>query len=282
MPHHARLAGATLALILCGIPQGYAAPEPSGPVPIETAGPNAVSAKAWVTGSWSATMAPPEGVEDEPIKLMMTFAPDGALTIYMIEDDDTETGVWLVTAATPGTMTLLLDEDELDADASDDVYLDIAMTGPDAGDGMVRPPADAPPLKIVLVRSAGAAKAPAAGAPVAFADSEPGSVAGVLDALRTFGVPDDARLGIAASDLDGDGAEEALVKVTQMTWCSGNLETCRVWILKRNTKGGWESLGYPYAKDVTLLDTSTNGYRDLAFDSVIYVKGEYGGYAPKE
>ena len=67
-------------------------------------------------------------------------------------------------------------------------------------------------------------------------------------------------LGSAAVDLNGDGTDEALVKITHMYWCSGGMDACRIWVLQKTPAGAWDLLGYPYAEGVAVLDSSTNGF----------------------
>ena len=300
--------GLAAALMLASLSmtraQDAAAPpaEPSAP-PTEAAGPDAAAAKDWIQGEWTLTMTPPDGQAADAQSVNILFAPGGALTIGFSDESDAETGTWLVTAATAASASFLLDEKELDADPSDDIYLDVEFQGRDAGKGILRSPTEGERLAVSMTRGAaaptpsttpeptpsatpeptsGAAPAAPSAGPVALSETIPASIAGAIEAVRTSGAPADARIEAAAIDLNGDGTDEALVKITHMYWCSGGMDACRIWVLQSELSGGWDSLGYPYAKGVALLDTSTNGYRDLSFDGVTYVKGEYGGYERKE
>ncbi|MBL9010523.1 MAG: hypothetical protein JNL56_05015 [Alphaproteobacteria bacterium] len=309
-------AGLAAALMLASLSttraQDAAAPPavPSAP-PAEAVGPDAAAAKDWIQGEWTLTMTPPDGQEADAQSVNILFAPGGVLTIGFSDESDAETGTWLVTAATAASASILLDEKELDADPADDIYLDVEFQGRDAGKGILRSPTEGERLAISMTRggaaptpSAAPEPTPAASAeptpgttpeaapavppaapsagPVTLSETVPASIAGAIEAVKTAGAPADARIESAAIDLNGDGTDEALVKITHMYWCSGGMDACRIWVLQSELSGGWDSLGYPYAKGVALLDTSTNGYRDLSFDGVTYVKGEYGGYERKE
>ncbi len=275
----------TLAL-LAGVAPAALARDASEP-PKEAEGADAAAAKRFIEGAWSVTLLPPEGSEDEPQTITMVFAKDGGLSIAFEDESEPEKGAWLVTAAKNGGGDYLLDEGELDADPDDDIFLDIAFNGEDKAAGVLHDSAENETLRVSMARTGAQDAAPAAAGagapePVSLSTDVPPGVAGAVEAARSAGAPADAVLAAAAVDLDLDGADEALVKVTQMTWCSGDMDTCRILILKRTSAGDWESLGYPYAKQVALLPGSTNGFRDLAFDGEVYVKGEFGGYRKKE
>lgn len=264
------------------------AQSPAAP-PAEAVGADADAARAWIAGRWSMTMTPPGGTEADAQSLTIDFKPDGHVDITFGDQGEPEGGAWRVTAADAGAASILLDEDELDADPEDDVYLDIAYRGDDAGKGVLRSLTETDRVDVVLTRSTAASapepSTPASetpkGAPVALLAEPPAAIAGAVDAVKAAGAPADARLEAAAIDLNGDGADEALVKVTHMYWCSGGMEACRIFILARDDKGAWQALGYPYSKGVAVLDSVTRGYRDLVFDEGVYVKSEYGGYERK-
>ena len=310
-PILARALGFALIIAPFALAEAQEAPVPSAP-PVEATGPDAAAAKAWIVGAWTMTMTPPEGETADPHAVTISFAEDGGLTIAFVDEADPDKGAWLVTAATPASASFLLDEDELDADPADDIYLDVDILGPDAGKGVLRSATGEDRLLVALTRGAAAPPAPeatpapspeaapspepappappappaagtaAASGPVTLLAEPPASIAGAIEAVKAAGAPDDARLESAAVDLNGDGTDEALVKITHMYWCSGGMDACRIWVLQKTPAGAWDSLGYPYAKGVAVLDSSTNGFRDLSFDGVTYVKGEYGGYARKE
>jgi hypothetical protein len=260
--------------------------------PAEATGEAAAAAKAWLTGRWSMSMTP-EGIADaEPQTVKLDFAADGRLTITFSDESEPEGGAWRVTAADAASASVLLDEDELDADPDDDIYLDVTYQGADAGKGVLRSDTETDRVAIALTREGSAplavappqtppAETPKA-TPIALLAEPPASISGAIDSVKAAGAPADARLAWAAVDLNGDCTDEALVKITHMYWCSGGMESCRLFILTRTPSGSWDSLGYPYAKGVALLESSTNGYRDLEFDGAVYVKSEYGGYGPKE
>lgn len=121
----------------------------------------------------------------------------------------------------------------------------------------------------------------AAAQQITFTPTEPPSVAGVADWLAAQGAVPGAVYTYGAADLDGDGRDEALVKVTEPTWCSGDMEHCRVVIL-RQAGDTWETHGYPYAKVFVVLETVTNGWRDIEIDGKREAKTEVAGanYAP--
>jgi hypothetical protein len=251
-------------------------------------GADAAAAKRFIEGAWFVTLLPPEGSEDKPQTITIVFARDGGLTIAFADEGEPEKGAWLVTAAKAGGGDYLLDEGALDADPEDDIFLDIAFNGDDKAAGVLHDSAENETLRVTMARTEGGAngKPEAAGStggePLNLTAEIPPGIADAVESVKTAGAPADAVLTAVAVDLDLDGVDEALVKVTQMTWCSGNMENCRILILKRSSAGKWESLGYPYAKVVALLPGSTNGLRDLAFDGIPYVKGEFGGYDRKQ
>lgn len=270
------------------------AQEAAAPPPPEATGPDAAVAKAWLEGPWTMAMPDATGEEGATQPIVLLFAADGLLTIAF-PGSDKETGAWRITAAAPASASVLLDEDELDGDPSDDVYLDVTILNENAGKGVLRSPGEDPPVAVSMTRGGGAAPAlpePVPGAPVpppspisgpvSLSATPAPSIAGAIEAAKSVSIPADARIESAAIDLNGDGQDEALVKVTHRYWCSGGMEACRIWILALKPNGVWDSLGYPYAKGVALLDSSTNGYRDLSFDGIIYTKSEYGGYERRE
>jgi hypothetical protein len=275
----------TLALLAGAAPAALA--QDAAQPPKEAEGEDAAAAKRFIEGAWSVTLLPPDGSEDTPQTIRMVFAKDGGLTIAFTDESEPEKGAWLVTAAKTGGGDYLLDEGELDADPEDDIFLDIAFNGEEKAAGVLHDSAENETLRVTMARaSADATGKPDTAEsieaiPLTLSAEIPTGIADAIESVKAAGAPADAVLTAAAADLDGDGVDEALVKVTQMTWCSGNMETCRILILKRSSAGEWESLGYPYAKEVALLPGSTNGFRDLAFDGVAYVKGEFGGYDKK-
>jgi hypothetical protein len=72
-----------------------------------------------------------------------------------------------------------------------------------------------------------------------------------------------ARVSAAESDLDGDGTPEQFVIVKSDGWC-GSGDVCNLWIY-RQAGDGWQqiSTGNDAAACVSVLQTSTNGYRDV-------------------
>jgi hypothetical protein len=117
---------------------------------------------------------------------------------------------------------------------------------------------------------------PALAQEITFAPEAPPSLDGLTVWLDASGRVPGATYTYAAADLDGDGTDEALTKITEPTWCNRDMEHCRVVILRREGDT-WETYGYPYAKAVTVLDSTTNGWKDLQIDDHIEVKGEGQG-----
>jgi len=119
---------------------------------------------------------------------------------------------------------------------------------------------------------------------LSFSPDPPDSIPGLAEWLASFGLIEGAEYSYAAYDLDGDGLDEALVRIRHIHWCSGDLDNCRTLIASRLDGGPWEQLGYPYARSVAVLPSQTNGWYDLAFDDQRYQKPEWqtGAYTPTD
>lgn len=117
---------------------------------------------------------------------------------------------------------------------------------------------------------------PALADPLVFTPEVPDTLAGLTGWLDAQGRVAGAIYSYAAADLDGDGIDEALMKVTEPTWCNGDMDHCRV-VIMRLENGAWATYGYPYAKEVTVLDSVTAGWKDLQIDDHVEVKGEGAG-----
>jgi hypothetical protein len=107
-------------------------------------------------------------------------------------------------------------------------------------------------------------------APLAFSEEIPEAARAAVDAVAASGMQDGAKYRVALVDLNGDGADEVLVHVKHMNWCSGWGDKCRTVVLRHAADGGWTSMGYPYAETVTVLADRTEGWADLRFDGDVY------------
>lgn len=116
----------------------------------------------------------------------------------------------------------------------------------------------------------------AAAQELTFTPEVPPTLAGLADWTAAQGTVAGATYTWAAADLDGDGVDEGFMKITEPTWCRGDMDHCRVVILQKQGEA-WETYGYPYAKTVTVLDSVTNGWKDLQIDDHVEVKGEGAG-----
>ncbi|MCB6178907.1 hypothetical protein LHP98_12295 [Rhodobacter sp. Har01] len=131
-------------------------------------------------------------------------------------------------------------------------------------------------MKAVVPLLAALLAPPALAQEIVFTPEEPAGIAGYSAWQDAQGRVPGATYGYGAADLDGDGVDEALVKITEPTWCNGDMEHCRVVIVRQEGET-WETYGYPYAKTVTVLETVTNGWKDLQIDDHVEVKGEGQG-----
>ena len=104
---------------------------------------------------------------------------------------------------------------------------------------------------------------------------------GVGNAVYRLGYEDYRKVSEASIDLNGDGSNEAFVKITHGSTCAEDNETCDIVVMRRNSDGAGEKVGGPIrAKVVALLDGASEGYRNIAFDGRVYGWSQ-GAYLPK-
>lgn len=101
-------------------------------------------------------------------------------------------------------------------------------------------------------------------------DTPIGAADGAIETIAGWGSADGAVFKAAAVDLNGDGAAEWIVRVEHMYQCRRNMEACRTYVMHREPGGGWDGIAYPYAREVSVLKSRTNGFYDLDFDGDFY------------
>ncbi|MFA5354542.1 MAG: hypothetical protein WC291_09965 [Thermodesulfovibrionales bacterium] len=85
------------------------------------------------------------------------------------------------------------------------------------------------------------------------------------------GVTRKANIRVNRIDINGDGQTEILSYIMQEEWCGQGGGLCTFLIFQKNEIGHWvELLKLGTYEDVMLLDSSNNGYHDLAFRDSLF------------
>jgi hypothetical protein len=129
------VAAALAVAVLYGVGSAALASRVQAELPVEASGPDSLPTKAWLAGSWTLASMPSEGSGAKPTQISLRLEEGGSFSMGASGSAATQSGTWILTGSANGWAEVLLDEDDLDADPSDDRSLQVEIKSADGGRG---------------------------------------------------------------------------------------------------------------------------------------------------